>query len=83
MLIIRFIFNFILFGLLFYFIWTFFPDAFQTLVTWISKIADLLVDLGRWVVSWVQDITKRPPEAPTTPTPRPSSLMTIFQFYNT
>lgn len=34
----RFIFNFIFFGILFYLIWLVFPDAFKTLVTWADQI---------------------------------------------
>lgn len=33
----RFIFNFIFFGVLFYLIWYFFPDTFNTLVTWTGE----------------------------------------------
>ncbi len=31
---LRFFVNFILFGILFYLIWRFFPEAFDTLVSW-------------------------------------------------
>lgn len=34
----RFIFNFIFFGLLFYAIYFFFPDAFNKLVTWVGDL---------------------------------------------
>ncbi|CAF23851.1 unnamed protein product [Candidatus Protochlamydia amoebophila UWE25] len=35
---IRFIFNFILFGILFYLIYLFFPEAFDMLVSWVNQI---------------------------------------------
>lgn len=39
---LRFIMNFILFGILFYLIWMFFPEAFEKLVGWAN-------DLYNWV----------------------------------
>ena len=42
MILIRFIFNFILFGALFYLIWHFFPDAFATLVTWVKALVEFV-----------------------------------------
>lgn len=36
----RFILGFIFFGLLFYAIYIFFPEAFQTLTTWASNVFD-------------------------------------------
>ena len=41
---LRFILNFFLFGLLFYAIYFFFPDAFLRLVAWISAVFDWLKD---------------------------------------
>lgn len=38
----RFIFNFIFFGLLFYAIYYFFPDAFAKLVTWTGDTFDYI-----------------------------------------
>lgn len=35
---LRFILNFFLFGILFYLIYLFFPDAFQTLVSWAHQV---------------------------------------------
>jgi hypothetical protein len=35
---IRFILNFFLFGFLFFLIWMFFPEAFETLVSWASHV---------------------------------------------
>lgn len=55
---IRFIFNFIFFGVLFFAIWHFFPDAFNTLVSWAEKIYDFIVDIVTKVVEWVSEATK-------------------------
>lgn len=35
---LRFIMNFILFGILFYLIWMFFPEAFEKLVGWANEL---------------------------------------------
>lgn len=42
---IRFLLNFLLFGVLFYVIYLFFPDAFKTLVSWADKVYEFLRDL--------------------------------------
>ncbi len=42
MSLIRFLFNFILFGALFYLIWYFFPDTFNVLVSWVKAIIDFV-----------------------------------------
>lgn len=36
----RFIINFFIFGFIFYLIYIFFPEAFQTLVSWASSVYD-------------------------------------------
>lgn len=41
----RFILNFIFFGILFYMIYLFFPDAFFTMVAWANKAFEFLRDL--------------------------------------
>lgn len=41
----RFIFNFIFFGLLFYLISLFFPEAFHTLVGWVANIYEFISNL--------------------------------------
>lgn len=38
----RFILNFFFYGLLFYLIYLFFPDAFHTLVSWANNVYDFL-----------------------------------------
>ena len=52
----RFIFNFIFFGILFYIIYLFFPDAFQTLVSWVSQIYTFLRDLIMQLVNKVEHV---------------------------
>ncbi len=49
----RFIFNFVFFGLLFFLIYRFLPDTFETLVSWADKIFDILRDLVMMAVEKV------------------------------
>lgn len=42
---IRFVLNFFLFGILFYLIWRFFPEAFETLVSWAEMVYDFVKNL--------------------------------------
>ena len=46
----KFIFNFILYGIIFYALWLFFPDAFHTLVSWADKTFALIKDLTSQVM---------------------------------
>lgn len=57
-MMLRFIFNFIFFGILFYVIWHFFPDAFETLVKWAQSVYEFIVDIGTRFVEWVSELTK-------------------------
>lgn len=41
----RFIGGFVFFGLLFYAIWLFFPEAFTTLVSWAAQVFNFFIDL--------------------------------------
>ncbi|HEV8052594.1 MAG TPA: hypothetical protein VGP47_08865 [Parachlamydiaceae bacterium] len=41
----RFLLNFFFFGLLFYLIWMFFPDAFLTLVSWADHVVAFFKEL--------------------------------------
>ena len=64
---IRFLFNFVIFGVLFYAIYLLFPDAFKTLVSWADSLYGIIRDLGLWVYSRLQDFRKEhvaPLEAP-------------------
>lgn len=44
-IMIRFLINFCLFGILFYLIWRFFPEAFDTLVSWAGNVYDFFKNL--------------------------------------
>lgn len=59
----RFIIGFIFFGLLFYAIWFYFPEAFQTLVSWVAKIFDFIREVVETISTWISGATspKRPP----------------------
>lgn len=74
----RFIFNFIFFGILFYIIWLYFPDAFKTLVDWASNTVAFLKNLVQTAMEKVHE-TQIPPPAPPDPTPT-SSLLIPFLF---
>jgi hypothetical protein len=41
----RFIFNFIFFGILFYILWLYFPETFVALTTWAAKVVDFIRNL--------------------------------------
>lgn len=58
----RFILNFFFFGLLFYLIWMFFPDAFATLVNWANHLAAYLRELITGISDKVQQ--NQQPAAP-------------------
>jgi hypothetical protein len=60
----RFILNFFFFGLLFYLIYLFFPDAFSTLVSWANSAYQYLRDLFVQVTGRERVIENPHPEAP-------------------
>lgn len=63
----RFIWNFFFFGILFYLIWMFFPDAFNTLVSWANHVVDFLRDLIISLWNKFQPTVPMPiPNSPTT-----------------
>lgn len=55
---VRFILNFIFFGVLFYAIYLFFPDAFKTLVVWAKHVYDFIAEVLVGAVHWVDNIRK-------------------------
>lgn len=68
----RFILGFIFFGLLFYIIYLYFPEAFQTLVAWAGKVYtffyNLIVGLVEKINSWSAGPAPQvPPVHPVTP----------------
>jgi len=46
----RFILNFIFFGILFFLIWHYFPEFFQTLVSWAESAFNFVRELVTWVM---------------------------------
>lgn len=71
----RFILNFFFFGLLFYLIYLFFPDAFQTLVSWANQaysyIRDVFLNLSGRV---------HPSNAPNQPPHQQALLLPLLLF---
>lgn len=61
----RFILNFFFFGLLFYLIWLFFPEAFNTLVSWANYVVNFFKDLITGISERVQHHGSHPSEQPT------------------
>lgn len=52
----RFIFNFIFFGILFYLIFLFFPEVFKTLVSWAEHTYTFLKSIVDQLVGKVEDM---------------------------
>jgi hypothetical protein len=73
----RFLFNFFFFGILFYLIWMFFPDAFMTLVNWANHVVAFFRDL----IMGLSDKMQHQVQTPTpTPAPNPSAAWLILPF---
>lgn len=53
---IRFLVNLVLFGLLFFGIYKFFPEMFQTLVVWIAFLFDFFAAVLVWLYEKMQAI---------------------------
>lgn len=64
---LRFILNFILFGVLFYAIYLAFPDAFFTMVGWANNIYELLKDLFMQLSDKLQEYRGSKTESQTPP----------------
>lgn len=58
----RFILNFILFGIIFYAIWYFFPDAFMKMVSWAGAVFSYIRDV---VESLIQKLSQNRPHPQT------------------
>ena len=67
----RFLLNFFFYGLLFYLIWMFFPDAFATLVNWANHVVAYLRELISGISDKVHHQT-----APVVP----ASALLLFHF---
>ncbi len=50
----KFVFNFIFYGVIFFLIWRYFPEAFNTLVSWVNGLWDFIVDLVVSIVAKVK-----------------------------
>lgn len=59
---LRFIANFFLFGLLFYLIYLFFPEAFHTLVSWADRTYEYLRDFFMRISGESRSNGQLPPE---------------------
>lgn len=66
----RFILGFIFFGLLFYALYIYFPDAFQTLVSWAA-------DIFNAIRNWIQQLSGK---RQTAPSPTPQTLFILQEF---
>lgn len=78
----RFILNFIFFGVLFYAIYVAFPDAFHTLVGWADKIYEFLRTLALQLLSKVQELTSSSSTSIIPTSPTQTIMMAISLFFN-
>ncbi len=62
----RFILNFIFFGILFYLLWVYFPDQFEILKSWAASAVDLIKQLYHTLMDklHVSGTTPMPPAVP-------------------
>jgi hypothetical protein len=72
----RFILNFIFFGLIFFLIYLYFPEAFATLVSWASQVWDFIVKIFKIVIDKlnISDLHRDLPIEPSAPPPIPSPV---------
>lgn len=59
----KFIFNFIFFGVLFYLIYVYFPEPFHTLVSWADSIVTFVKEMFHLLMSKIGSPTAPPPPA--------------------
>ena len=71
---LRFVLNFILFGLLFYAIWYFFPDVFNKMVSGAKEVFDYIKNL-------FQNISEKT-QQPAPATPPSASLMSWLRYFD-
>ena len=75
----RFIFNFIFFGFLFFLIWHFFPDAFNKLVSWADQafiwLSNVITQLLEKVPAPTNIPEPVPAPTPVNPLPLPPSTI--------
>lgn len=65
----RFILNFIFFGILFFLIYLYFPEAFQTLVSWANSVYEFFRDI---ILSISDKLGHKPEPTPEPPPPQHS-----------
>lgn len=73
----RFIWDFFVFGILFYLIWMFFPDAFATLVSWANHVVVFFKELIGVVAEKSHHLI--PDQSP--PTPAPPTTAQLFMYF--
>lgn len=74
-MVMRFIWNFFFFGILFYLIWMFFPDAFMTLVSWANHVVAFFKDLFTSLWEKIHPYFRSAPE---TPAPKPEATFLML-----
>jgi hypothetical protein len=74
----RFIFNFFFFGILFYLIWMFFPDAFLTLISWADHIVAFFKDLFLGLWGKYHNEIPHSPTGPAVPTSPAHAMVWLF-----
>lgn len=70
---LRFILNFFLFGILFYLLYLFLPDAFMTLVSWADQVYEFFRDLVLQFSGKIQEWRR-----PSSPVPERASLFLFW-----
>lgn len=75
----RFILSFIFFGLLFYVISIYFPETFQTLVSWAAKVYNFLFNLISGIIDKINSMSSTPVHAPEHPV-KPETPKQLAQF---
>lgn len=71
----KFLFNFVFFGVLFYVIYLFFPEAFRVLVSWADSAYQLIRDLGLMVYKKIQELRQASPST------SPSALLQFVSLF--
>ncbi|MBA3236977.1 MAG: hypothetical protein H0T62_01325 [Parachlamydiaceae bacterium] len=57
----KFIFNFIFFGILFFLIATYFPEPFQTLVSWAQSLVNFIKETFSLLMEKISTMSNSPP----------------------
>jgi cytosine/uracil/thiamine/allantoin permease len=73
---LRFLINFVIFGVLFYAIYSFFPETFKTLVSWADSIYVAIKDFVLWIIERVNQFKSDHKDA----IPSPSTPKMFFEY---